>query len=241
MLDENKILGFIKSESTWEQIIYEIVAWEGLDPWDIDVCKLSCGFMQYLDKMKEMDFRFPAKYVMVASILLKMKSDYLREFKEQVTGEAEQKMQEALQLDAIPTDAFMFDPLNMPPRREPVHGVVVTELVKALRKVLNAHDKRVFREEKLRKDVEISNEKNINERIKALYSKLNSLLSRVNDKEVEFSKIVGDWERENVVNNFVPLVHLEQQKRVAARQDEIFEEIWVSKRDESAIRKRDKQ
>jgi segregation and condensation protein A len=231
MIDENKVLDFIKSDYTWEQIIYEIVAWEGLNPWDLDVCKISEGFLIYLRKMKDMDFRVPAKYIMVAAILLKMKSDYLRAFKEQVTGEAEQQMQEALmEPQPGPTEQFVLNPLEMPPRREPVRGIVVTELVKALRKVMMAHERREFRAEKLRKDIQIS-EENINERIKTLYSRINSLLSRVKKKEVEFSKLVGKWERDEVVSNFVPLVHLEQQKKVAARQEELFEEIWVSRRD----------
>ena len=230
MIDENKVLDFIKSDYTWEQIIYEIVAWEGLNPWDLDVCKISEGFLVYLRKMKEMDFRVPAKYIMVAAILLKMKSDYLRAFKEQVTGEAEQQMQEALMETPLQTEQFVLNPLEMPPRREPVRGIVVTELVKALRKVMAAHERREFRAEKLRKDIQIS-EENINERIKTLYSRINSLLSRIRKKEVEFSKLVGKWERDEVVNNFVPLVHLEQQKKVAARQEELFEEIWVSRRD----------
>jgi len=42
---------------------------------------------------------------------------------------------------------------------------------------------------------------------------------------------VGRWDREEIVNNFVPLVHLEQQKKVRARQEKFFEEIWVSRRD----------
>ncbi len=231
MLDENKVLDFIKSDYTWEQIIYEIIAWEGLDPWDLDISKLSVGFMRYLNAMKEMDFRVPAKYIMVASILLRMKSDYLRQFKEQVTGEAEQQMQTLAEAElAVPGEDFQIDPLMIPPRREPVRGVVVTELVKALRKVLKAHERREFRTEKLRKNIDVTGD-NINERIKGLYSKINSLLSRVTKKEVEFSKLVGDWERDEVVDNFVPLVHLEHQKKVRARQEEVFEEIWVSRRD----------
>ncbi len=233
MLDENKVLEFIKSEYTWEQIIYEIVAWEGLNPWDLNVCKISDGFLQYLRAMKEMDFRVPAKYIMVAAMLLKMKSDYLRAFKEQVTGEAEQQMQEALK-ETVITDGeqFQINPLSIPPRREPVRGVVVTELVRALKKVLKAHERREFRTEKLRKDIDVTGD-NINERIKLLYSRINSLLLRIRKKEVEFSKLVGKWEREEVVNNFVPLVHLEQQKKVRARQEQMFEEIWVSKRDKA--------
>jgi segregation and condensation protein A len=230
MLDENKILDFIKSEYSWEQIIYEIIAWEGLDPWDLDLSKISNGFLRYLGAMKELDFRVPAKYVMVASILLRMKSDYLRQFKEQVTGETEQSMQEALQQIESPEAPFEINPLAMPPRREPVRGVVVSELVKALRKVLKAHERREFRTEKLRKDIDITGD-NINERIKTLYMKISSLLSKVKKDEVQFSKIVGEWKREEVVTNFIPLVHLEQQKKVRSRQEELFEEIWVSRRD----------
>jgi segregation and condensation protein A len=230
MLDEKKILEFIKSEYTWEQIIYEIIAWEGLNPWDLDVCKLSDGFLQYLRLMKDLDFRIPAKYIMVAAVLLKMKAEYLRAFKEQITGEAEQKMQEELR-EAEEGVEFHIDPLNIPPRREPVKGIVVTELVKALKKVLRAYERREYRREKLKKDIEISKAESINERIKKLYAKINTLLLRISKKEIEFSRLVEKWEREEIVNNFVPLVHLEQQKKIRARQEKIFDEIWVSKRE----------
>ncbi|MEE9323578.1 MAG: segregation/condensation protein A [Candidatus Aenigmarchaeota archaeon] len=229
MLDEKKILDFITSEYSWEQIIYEIIAWEGLNPWDLDISKLSNGFVKYLHTLEEMDFRIPAKYIMVAAVLLKIKSDYLRAFKEQVTGEAEQEMQEALEIEEG-EEPFEISPITIPPRREPVRGVVVTELVKALKRVMSSHERKVKKKNKLRKDIDISGD-NINERIRTLYEKINSLLSRINKREVEFSKLVGKWDREKVVSNFVPLVHLEQQKKVKARQEKIFEEIWVSRRD----------
>lgn len=227
-MDEKKILDFIKSDYSWEQIIYEVIAWEGLNPWDLDISKLSNSFIKYLSALEELDFRIPAKYIMVASVLLKMKSDYLRAFKEQVTGEPEQEIQETLEIEGE-EQPFEISPISIPPRREPVRGVVVTDLVKALKKVLNSHDRKVSRKARLRKDIDISGE-NINERIRLLYGKINSILARVKKKEVEFSKLVGKWEREEVVRNFVPLVHLEQQKRVSARQEKFFEEIWVSKR-----------
>ncbi|MEM5871698.1 MAG: segregation/condensation protein A [Candidatus Aenigmatarchaeota archaeon] len=233
MIDENKVLEFIKSEYTWEQIIYEIIAWEGLDPWDLDVCKLTDGFLQYLKAMKELDFRIPAKYIMVAAILLKMKAEYLRAFKEQVTGEAEQKMQEGIIENHIDyTEGFHLDPLNIPPRREPVRGIIVSELVRALKKALGSYERKMYRIEKLKKDVEISPTESINERIKKLYAKINNLLARLKKKEVEFSKIVVRWEREEIVNNFIPLIHLEQQQKVRTRQEKLFDEIWVKKRED---------
>ncbi len=228
MLDEKKILDFITSEYSWEQIIYEIIAWEGLNPWDLDISKLSNGFIKYLQALKELDFRIPAKYIMVAAVLLKMKSDYLRAFKEQVTGETEQEVQEEIEIEEG-EEPFEISPITIPPRREPVRGVVVSELVNALKKVLNSHERKVKRKNKLRKDIDVSGD-NINERIRTLYQKINSLLLRIKKREVEFSKLVGNWDREGVVNNFVPLVHLEHQNKVKARQEKVFDEIWVSRR-----------
>lgn len=229
MLDEKKILEFITSEYSWEQIIYEIIAWEGLNPWDLDISKLANGFIKYLQTLKELDFRIPAKYIMVAAVLLKMKSDYLRSFKEQVTGQAEQEIQEALEIEEG-EEPFEISPITIPPRREPVRGIVVSELVNALKKVLNSHERKVRRQERLRKDIDVSGD-NINERIRMLYEKINSLLSRIRKREIEFSRLVGKWNREEIVDNFVPLIHLEHQKKVQARQEKVFEEIWVSRRD----------
>jgi segregation and condensation protein A len=229
MLDEKKILDFITSEYSWEQIIYEVVAWEGLNPWDLDIVKLSKAFIRYLQAMEELDFRVPAKYIMVASVLLRMKSDYLRKFKEQVTGEVEQEIQEELKALEEEED-FEIDPINIPPRREPVRKVTVSELVHALKKVLNSHKRKVNRRNRLREDIELKGE-NINERIKDLYERINSILLRVRKREVEFSRLVGKWERKEIIGNFIPLIHLDQQRRVKARQSKVFREIWVSKRD----------
>ncbi len=228
MFDEKKIVDFITSEYSWEQIIYEVIAWEGLNPWDLDLVKLSSAFMKYLRSMEELDFRIPAKYIMVACVLLKMKSDYLRAFKEQLTGEEEQELQE--ELEALEEERFEISPLEIPPRREPVRRITITELVKALRKALNSHKRKVERKSKLRKDIEIARD-NINERIKELYERINSLLTRIRRREIEFSKLVNRWEREEVVGNFVPLIHLDQQRKVRARQEKVFKEIWISRRD----------
>ena len=35
MSQEKEIVNLMTSEYSWEQIIYKIVAWEGLDPWDL--------------------------------------------------------------------------------------------------------------------------------------------------------------------------------------------------------------
>ena len=89
-------------------------------------------------------------------------------------------------------------------------------------------ERRTAREKKLIGRIDTKGE-DINKRISMLYSKISTILTRVRKNEIEFSKIVDKWERGEIVNNFVPLVHLDSQKKVKARQEEVFEEIWVSK------------
>jgi hypothetical protein len=40
-MDEKDIMELITSEYSWEQIIYKIIAWEGMDPWNLDLSLLS--------------------------------------------------------------------------------------------------------------------------------------------------------------------------------------------------------
>ncbi len=227
-MDEKKIMDFLVSDYSWEQIIYEIVAWSGMNPWDLDISKLSGDFILYVRKMEELDFRVPAKFIIVASVLLKMKSDYIRAFKEQVTGQEEQMIQEELMEAGEDQGSFEIDPLSIPPRRHPVRRVVVSELVDALKKVLRANRRKRIRNKRLREKIVISHD-NINERIRALYGRINTVLARIKKDEVEFSRLIKKWEREEIIGNFVPLVHLDNQGKVSARQEKVFEEIWVSK------------
>jgi segregation and condensation protein A len=224
-LDENKIMDFLMSEYSWEQIIYEIVAWEGLNPWDLDISKLANSFIEYIENLEELDFRIPAKYIIVACVLLRMKSDYLRAFKEQVTGEKEQEIQEELS-EAEEEEKFEINPLEIPPRRQPLRKVMVDELAYALKKVLNASERKKERKKKLRSKIDTTGE-DINERIRRLYEKINNILSKIRKKEVGFSKLVERWERGEIIRNFVPLIHLDDQGKVRCRQEKIFEEIWV--------------
>ena len=76
-------------------------------------------------------------------------------------------------------------------------------------------------------------EDNITKRIGRLYEKINTMLSRVKKDEVKFSKLVDRWEKQEVVNTFLPLVYLESEKKVTTRQEEMFKEIFVRKRDKS--------
>ncbi|NOX71674.1 MAG: segregation/condensation protein A [Candidatus Micrarchaeota archaeon] len=234
MAQEAKILEFIKSEYTWEQIIYDIIAWEGLDPWDIDICKLSDSFIKYMNEMKRFDFHIPSKFVIIAAMLLRMKSKYINYVTEEI--EKAQKMEEEMIEEEINNallesegEILQIASIEIPPKRKPTRKVVLPELVMALKRALNAHERKESRRKMLRNKINVKSDE-IAQRIASLYEKINAILGRMNRDEMMFSELVIKWERDNVVNTFVPIVYLDNQKKIEAVQNDLFEDIIIKKR-----------
>ena len=240
-METKEIVGMMDSEQSWEQIIYKIIAWEGLDPWDLDISAMSSAFVEYIRQMKVFDFKMPAKYVMIAAVLLRMKSDNLTLLK-YFSDDNYVEFDNGVIIDDGEADVvdntengildFEVNAITVPQKRVPRRKIMVDELISSLRKVLNAQDRRTSKKLKARDMIKIR-EDNITKRIGRLYEKINTMLSRVKKDEVKFSKLVDRWEKQEVVNTFLPLVYLESEKKVTTRQEEMFKEIFVRKRDKS--------
>ncbi len=227
-MKEKDIMQLITQDYSWEQVLYRIIAWEGLDPWDLDIGKLSGAFVAYIGKLEELDFKVPAKYVIIAAVLLRMKSEHLHfidwltrpeEGVEEAGGEVEQGPQEPGTLEV--------SPITVPPVRYARRKIMANELVLALRKVLSTQEKRQTRRMKARKQIKVS-DYNITERIAKVYERINELLSKIKQDEVRFSEIVNKWERGEIIDTFVPMIYLDNEKKIACRQDEPFQEIFIS-------------
>jgi len=228
---ENEILELITSEYSWEQVIYKIIAWEGIDPWDLDLKRLSEAFLQYLEKLEELDFKIPAKYLIIAAVLLRMKSDHLEFFENLVYGDVEAEELEAdIEGESISPNETRIDinPITVPARRRPTRKIIIEELVAALRKALATHERRKEKRIKRIGQIHIRKE-NLNERITELYRRIESILSEMKKDEIKFSKLVKKWEREEILNTFLPLIHLDNNKKVRCRQDNIFDEIFIKR------------
>jgi len=232
--NEADILELIKQENSWEQILYDVVAIESLDPWNLDLNLLSTSFGKYIASMKVLDFRIPAKWVIIASMLLRMKSDGIKILKMDEEPEADDILA-GDGLDGIgeavdaATQRLDIDPLEALPIRKPVRRITITELVGSLRKVLNSQVRREGRIEERRSRIKLT-EEDITRRIENLYRRITSMMGRMKDKEVSFTDLVGNWQRDHVVDTFLPLMHLDQEKKVTCRQERIFDEIFIRSR-----------
>jgi segregation and condensation protein A len=217
------------SEPSWEDVIVKIVAEEGMDPWSIDIVKLANSFLSYLKRMEELDLRIPARFILIASILLRMKSDILSERRKKIyIPEGEKEEDEMLRiLASVP-------PLQPPIKRIPLRNVTLNELIVALKKAFEIKERRLERKRRVRRAVEIvlpTETEDITERINKLLLQIEEALAEVDN--IEFSRLVRRWSRKEIVEALVPLLHLSQEGKVSLYQPELFKEIFVRKKDES--------
>jgi len=231
-MQEQNLLEMIIKEESWEELIYNIVSYENMNPWDIDIIKLTDSFIKYIEGMKYLDFRIPAKVVLVAAILLKLKCDVLSPLKiegSEYFPENPQLSQEFLQISQE------LEKLNLKPpiERHVKRRVTLDELVDALKKAMKVEVKKERIKRTLGKRIrrEIGDEVDIEIRIKELMSDIDSLLLKLKSDKVEFSKIVEKWEREEIVKHLMPLLYLSSRGKVSTEQEEFFKEIFISRRD----------
>ena len=231
MDEQNLLLNVIQNES-WEDMIYQIVTLEGINPWDIDIGRLSDSFLKYIEDLKLIDFRIPAKVVVVAAMLLKLKAESIF---------PKDDVQQSLQVDATSNlDEFMqlkmkLAGINLSPpmERMPKRAVTLDELVNALRKALKVTERKEVRKKTLGRRIASNinlEEEDIEVRIKRLMDEIDVFVGKLKENKVEFSRIVETWERDEIVRHFLPLLYLSSRGKVETEQQEFFKEIFILKK-----------
>ncbi|MEM5798842.1 MAG: segregation/condensation protein A [Candidatus Aenigmatarchaeota archaeon] len=215
-MKEEDIVQLLASEWSWEQVLYKIVAAENLNPWDLDLKILSDSFMRYVLKMKELDFKIPAKYVIIASVLLRMKSDDLRIFNYD-DGLDEFSSIEELQ----PRQKIDIPPIQIPHGRIYRKPVMLDDLINALRAVLKTEKKRQKRFHNF--DIKLDTV-DMSKRAEELYA---CICKMMKGEKISFSQLVKEWKKENVLKNFIPLIHLDFEGKIRCKQEVPFDEIFI--------------
>ncbi len=230
-MKEQNLLKLIIEEQSWEDLIYHIVSYEGLNPWDIDIIKLADSFLKYVEKLRVLDFRIPAKVVLVAAILLKIKCETLYPFKKEEEEYFPEEALEDEELRVIKEGLKKLD-LRPPIRRIVRRKVTLNELIDALKKAMKVKEKKERVRKRIRRELEenVEEGEDIEMRIRELMSEIDNLLSRLKKKKIGFSKLVKKWERDDIIKNFVPLLHLSFRGDVKTEQQKLFDEIWILKK-----------
>lgn len=229
--NEESILKTIIEKESWEEVIYYIVGLEQLNPWDVDLVKLSESFIRFIKKTGDIDFRIPAKVVFVSIIMLRLKADYLSMFEEE-KDDVKEMLKEDKPFAELGIDPNLVQ-LGYPMKRSPKRQVTLEELIVALRKALAVRERKEERIKTVRRELEMvkfAEEEDMTIRTEKMLKEIDDLMQKLHKDKVEFSEIVKEWKRDKVIEKFIPLLHLESDGKVVSEQYEYFKEIMISKK-----------
>ena len=215
VIDESRLIRTIILGSDWQEVLENIVIEDGMNPQDINIIKLADVFTVYLQELKTFDFRIPARFILIAAILLRMKCELMLEEEEEKARMEAVKMPD-INLENIPE-------LTAPLVRKPIRKVTLDELIRSLNKAFEFKERKEGKELRMRHAVEglIEQEEDIELRITRVYEKI------FKNNEIKFSDLVHPWKRKEIVRVFVPLLHLETRGKVICEQEEFFKDIVI--------------
>lgn len=221
----------------WQTIIYEMVHNKELDPWDIDLVILTKKYFEKIEEMKEMDFYISSKVLLAASLLLRIKSEFLlnkhiKDIDEILFGRKKEdpKIIEKIEIDE--SEIPMLIPKTPLSR---LRKVTLPELMMALNKAINTESRRIKREVAIKRakklsHVDIPQFKRIDlkDRIKQFYQKIISIIKGPEKpkEKLTYSELTKN-EREEKIATFLPLLHLSNTKKIWLEQNNHLEEIWI--------------
>lgn len=220
-------------ELGWQEIIYDLINTEQLDPWNIDIIILTDKFLEKIKELEQTDFFVSSKVLLTASLLIRIKSEillnkYIKSIDEILFGKKEQKKYslERIELDEDIPDLTLRSPL---PR---FRKVTLKELIESLSKAITTENRRITKEiinkNALRESSISLPKKNfsIKDKIKEIIEKLKAHFTDDKKVKVSYSDFVGK-EREERAMSFYPLLQLENQQKVWLDQNMHFEEIYI--------------
>ncbi len=219
-------------EIDWQEIIYDLINTEQLDPWDINISILTEKYLEQIQKYEQADFFISSKVLLAAALLLRIKSEillnkYIKSIDEILFGKKEQvkKQIEKIELeDEIPE----LIPRSPIPRFK---KVTLKELIESLNKAIITENRRIKKtiiNKNALRETGISLPKrkfNIKNKIKEIYDNLFSQLNNKKNK-ISFTELIGK-EKENRILSFLPLLELENQKKIWLEQKNHFDEIHI--------------
>ncbi len=208
---------------TWKQVLLELIVNEQLDPWNIDIVKVSDGFLKKIKDMKNLELFMPANMILASAILLRYKSTVLRFEEEELV---EDVPIEEIEDERI--DRKSIEELELAGRIAPKRPITITELVEELDKVMT------YQEEK-KKKIERRVERILNLKIegidieKQMEKVYEIILEHMEGNEkILFSNLISNKEqRREIIHTLLSILHLTQEKKINLEQEKSFGEIFI--------------
>lgn len=225
-------------DPSWQGIIYNLINSEQLDPWNIDLSKLCNSYFEKIKELEEEDFFISSKILLAASLLLRIKSEFLlnkhiKEIDDVLFQRTEEKK---YTLERIEFDEEL--PVLLPKTPIPrFKKVTLQDLISALDKAMKVESRKINKEIQKKQaerlsyvDIPKIKRVNIGDRIRIFYAQL---LTKFKNKEkkgelikLHYSEITGT-DKEQRISSFLPLLHLSNRSKIWLEQEKHFDEIEI--------------
>lgn len=221
-------------EIGWQEIIYDLINTEQLDPWDIDIIILTDRFLERISESEGADFFVSGKVLLAAALLLRIKSEvllnkHIKSIDEILFGKKEEKKSvfERIELDESIPELILKSPI---PR---LKKVTLQELMDSLNRAITTENRRIKKEIINRRaliETSFSLPKrkfSIKNKIREIYENLLKYFKEDEKRnKISFTEFVGINKEERIIS-FSPLLHLDHQKKVWLEQEKHFDEFYI--------------
>ena len=203
------------------QTLVELVRQHRLDPWDVDLQRLTSLYIQLVGEMKEPDIRASGRVLLSAAILLRIKSSFSG------NGNGGQEVAEDDLLEVMNVDFPDIGEVTLiqnTPRK-----LTLEDLLGALQEALSEiPQKKLPRSRRMERIVQLLNEYevNIEKHIEELYGRISQIIS--SGGKPTLLSLAGERSRQAVAWTFLLLLFLSASGRIRLSQPEPFGEITVS-------------
>lgn len=216
------------AEQPWEETLEFLTA--DMPPQDIDIAVLADRYRKYISEMQDYDLSVPAKAIRICAALLNMKAMAIYDPEElQEEDEIEDNPMDFEDEEEEDEKELEVGPeLDMPVKNKPKRRMRFDELKEALNDALEVQE---HREERQERRIEMDQAFEMEE--EDLTDKLDSLMDSIvsfvgsDDEKVEFDALLDQKDREEKIEKFKHVLHLENDEQVRLIQEEFLGDLHV--------------
>ncbi|RLG57540.1 MAG: segregation/condensation protein A [Hadesarchaea archaeon] len=201
--------------------LLELVQQHKLDPWDVDIEKLTHLYLERIGGPEEPDLRASGRALLSASVLLRIKSAYALNGNGRIQA-PEESFDESFDLDF--PDLGEITLVQNTPRK-----ITLVDLLGALQEALEEIPvKKIPQSKKMEKIVRFLNEYDVNieKHIDELYNRILSLAT--SGEKITLARLAEEPTKLSIARTFLLLLFLYANKKIVLKQEELFGDIVVS-------------
>jgi len=233
-INQDQVYDLITGEELgWQEVIYDLIRTEQLDPWDIDLAILADKYLEKIKLMEENNFFVSSKVMLACALLLRLKAEllvnkYIQDLNDILYGRKEEKRYELQRIELDENELPILVPKTPLAR---ARKISLQELMSALNNAIETENRRIRKEIKQRQAEKSAlvvlpkiDRIQLKDRIREIYIRIRSNIDKTNIK-MSFSQLAPT--RDEKLAAFLPILHLSNQDKLYLEQIIHFEEIYM--------------